>query len=50
MPRSLNLYELKGKDMTIASARTTQLLVVDDDPSTVRLLKKIIERQFEDEI
>ncbi len=36
--------------MTIASARTTQLLVVDDDPSMVRLLKKIIERQFENQI
>lgn len=30
--------------------KTTQLLVVDDDPSMVRLLKKIIERQFENEI
>ena len=36
--------------MTIASARTTQLLVVDDDPSMVRLLTKVIERQFENEI
>ncbi|MEA1952031.1 MAG: response regulator [Planctomycetota bacterium] len=36
--------------MTNASTKTTQLLVVDDDPSMVRLLKKIIERQFENEI
>ena len=36
--------------MTTPSARTMQLLVVDDDPSIVRLLKKIIERQFENEI
>ena len=30
--------------------KTTTLLLVDDDPSMVRLLNKIIERQFEDEI
>ena len=36
--------------MTIPSARIVQLLVVDDDPSIVRLLKEIIERQFENQI
>ena len=35
--------------MIIASTKTTQLLVVDDDPSMARLVKKIIEQQFEDE-
>ncbi len=36
--------------MTIAFTKTTQLLVVDDDPSMVRLLKKVIEQHFEDGI
>jgi len=36
--------------MTITLARTTQLLVIDDDPSMARLLKTVIQRQFEDEI
>ncbi len=36
--------------MPIALKKTTTLLLVDDDPSMVRLLNKIIERQFEDEI
>ena len=36
--------------MTNASLRTTQLLVVDDDPSMARLLAKVIERQFADGI
>ncbi len=36
--------------MTIALTKTTRLLLVDDDPSMVRLLNKIIERQFADEM
>ena len=33
-----------------AFSETTKLLLVDDDPNMVRLLKTIIQRQFEDEI
>jgi len=36
--------------MAIALKKTTKLLLVDDDPSMVRLLNKIIERQFADEM
>jgi len=36
--------------MTIALTKTTKLLLVDDDSSMVRLLQKIIERQFEGKI
>ena len=36
--------------MTRTLNHPTKLLVVDDDPSMVRLLTKIIERQFEGEI
>jgi DNA-binding NtrC family response regulator len=36
--------------MTITHAKTTKLLLVDDDLSMVRLLNKVIERQFEDDI
>ena len=36
--------------MTIPSVRTTHLLVVDDDPSMLRLLKQIIEGHFENKI
>ncbi len=46
--KDYNLYKQKETPMTNASLRTTQLLVVDDDPSMVRLLAKVIERQFAD--
>jgi DNA-binding NtrC family response regulator len=36
--------------MAQPSPGPTQLLVVDDDPSMVRLLSKIIEREFENQI
>ena len=36
--------------MTNRFTRRTRLLLVDDDPSIVRLLKKTIERAFEDRI
>ncbi len=36
--------------MATALTKTTKLLLVDDDPSMVRLLNKIIERQFADEM
>ncbi len=36
--------------MTIAHKRTTTLLLIDDDPCMVRLLDKIIERQFPGEM
>ena len=36
--------------MTHMLNHPTKLPLVDDDPSMVRLLTKIIERQFEDEI
>ncbi|MHB8897970.1 MAG: response regulator [Thermoguttaceae bacterium] len=36
--------------MAIDLLKTTKLLLVDDDPSMVRLLNKIIERQFKDQI
>ncbi len=40
----------KGALMANTSARTANLLVVDDDPSMVRLLTKIIERELEGEV
>ena len=43
-------HKKKSICMTIALTKTTKLLLVDDDPSVVRSLKKIIERQFRDEI
>ena len=36
--------------MTHAPKRLTQLLLIDDDPSMVRLLSLIIERSFKEEI
>lgn len=36
--------------MEIALMKTTKLLLVDDDPSMVRLLNRIIERKFKDDI
>ncbi|MEE8452628.1 MAG: response regulator [Thermoguttaceae bacterium] len=36
--------------MMTAPKRTTRLLLVDDDPSIVRLLTTVIERSFQDQI
>ena len=41
---------IEEMQMTHPTSRTTQLLLVDDDPSMIRLLTTVLKREFHDDI